>query len=290
MTPPVPTKTLNSGHAIPQLGLGVWQAENDETEKAVAHAIDEAGYRHIDTAAAYGNEEGVGRGIASASVPREEIFLTTKLWNADQGHDSTLAAIDTSLGKLGVEYVDLYLVHWPLQDSDRMKQTWAAMEKIAESGKARTIGVCNFEPHHLDVIRGDGEIIPAVDQIELHPHLPQQALRSFAAQHDIVIESWSPLGGTSNSGWGRASKPNTLLDDPILAAIAEKYEKSIAQVIIRWHLQNDLVVIPKSVHEERISQNIDVFDFELDDDDLMEIARLDDGERVGAHPDEMNIG
>lgn len=290
MTPPVPTKTLNSGHDIPQLGLGVWQAENDETEKAVRHAIDEAGYRHIDTAAAYGNEEGVGRGLASASVPREEIFLTTKLWNADQGYDSTLAAIDTSLGKLGVEYVDLYLVHWPLQDSDRMKQTWAAMEKIAESGKARTIGVCNFEPHHLDVIRGDGEIIPAVDQIELHPHLPQQALRSFAAQHDIVVESWSPLGGTSNSGWGKASKPNTLLDDPVLAAIAEKYEKSIAQVIIRWHLQNDLVVIPKSVHEERISQNIDVFDFALDDDDLMEIARLDDGERVGLHPDEMNLG
>ncbi|GAA1459932.1 aldo/keto reductase [Williamsia maris] len=290
MTPPVPTTTLNSGHSIPQLGLGVWQAENDETEKAVAHAIDEAGYRHIDTAAAYGNEEGVGRGLASSSVPREEIFLTTKLWNADQGHDSTLAAIDTSLGKLGVEYVDLYLVHWPLQDSERMKQTWSAMEKIAESGKARTIGVCNFEPHHLEVIRGDGEVVPAVDQIELHPHLPQQALRSFAAQHDIVIESWSPLGGTSNSGWGKASKPNTLLDDPILAAIAEKYEKSIAQVIIRWHLQNDLVVIPKSVHAERISQNIDVFDFALDDEDLMEIARLDDGERVGLHPDEMNLG
>ncbi|MGJ0118276.1 aldo/keto reductase [Williamsia sp. MIQD14] len=291
MTPAVAMIDLNSGTSIPQLGLGVWQAENDETEHAVAYALDSAGYRHIDTAAAYGNEEGVGRGIAASGVAREDVFLTTKLWNSDQGYESVIAACDTSLDKLGVDYVDLYLVHWPLLDSDRMKRTWEAMEAIAESGKAKAIGVCNFEPHHLDTICGHGETVPAVDQVELHPHLPQHDLRAFATDREIVVESWSPLGGTSNSGWGRASKPNTLLDDPILAGIGEKYGKSIAQVIIRWHLSNGLVVIPKSVHDERISQNIDVFDFDLDTDDILEISRLaDPNGRVGAHPDEMNVG
>ncbi|EME65502.1 aldo-keto reductase [Rhodococcus ruber BKS 20-38] len=285
-----PVITLNSGTTIPQLGLGVWQATDEQTEHAVRYALDEAGYRHIDTAAAYGNEEGVGRGIASASVPREEVFLTTKLWNSDQGYDRATKAFDESLRRLGTDYVDLYLIHWPLQDNDRLLRTWDALEKIAESGRAKAIGVCNFEPHHLQLLVDRGGMLPAVDQVELHPHLPQPEVRAFAADHGIAVESWSPLGGTSNSGWGRESKPNTLLVDPIITRIADRHSKSAAQVLIRWHLQNGLIVIPKSVHDERITQNIDVFDFELDDLDLSEIATLDDGTRVGMHPDEMNLG
>ncbi|RRQ27966.1 aldo/keto reductase [Rhodococcus sp. Eu-32] len=285
-----PNLTLNSGTTIPQLGLGVWQAADAETEHAVRYALDEAGYRHIDTAAAYGNEEAVGRGISTSSVPREDIFVTTKLWNADQGYEPALAAFDVSLGKLGLDYVDLYLIHWPLQNDDRLLRTWDALEKIADSGRAKAIGVCNFEPRHLQMLIDRGGQLPAVDQVELHPHLTQQAIRDLAGQHDIAVESWSPLGGTSNSGWGNASKPNTLLTDDVITRIGERHGKSAAQVLIRWHLQNGLIVIPKSVHDERISQNIDVFDFELTDEDLSEIATLDDGVRVGAHPDELNLG
>ncbi|TCN51278.1 2,5-diketo-D-gluconate reductase A [Rhodococcus sp. SMB37] len=285
-----PDITLNSGTTIPQLGLGVWQATNDETEHAVRFAIDEAGYRHIDTAAAYGNEEGVGRALAGTSVPREDIFVTTKLWNSDQGYESALRAFDTSLAKLGTDYVDLYLIHWPLQDNDRLLRTWDALEKIAESGRAKAVGVCNFEPHHLQLLVDRGGLPPAVDQVELHPNLPQHAIRSTAAEHGIAVESWSPLGGTSNAGWGTNSKPNTLLTDPVIDRIADRHSKSAAQVLIRWHLQNGLIVIPKSVHDVRIAQNIDVFDFELSDLDLSEIDTLDNGNRVGAHPDEMNIG
>ncbi|MCX5043661.1 aldo/keto reductase [Aldersonia sp. NBC_00410] len=289
-TQQVPTITLNNGTTIPQLGLGVWQAEDDETEAIVRYALADAGYRHIDTAAAYGNEAGVGRGIASSGVPREDIFVTTKLWNADQGFDPALRAFDTSLDKLGLDYVDLYLIHWPLQNNERLLRTWDALEKIAESGRAKAIGVCNFEPQHLQVLVDRGGSLPAVDQVELHPNLPQQAIRAAAAEHGIAVESWSPLGGTSGSGWGRHSKPNTLLTDPVLQSIGERHGKSVAQVIIRWHLQNALIVIPKSVHEERVAQNIDVFDFELSATDLAEIAKLDDGSRVGFHPDEMNLG
>ncbi|MGF7122761.1 aldo/keto reductase [Rhodococcus sp. AG1013] len=285
-----PEITLNSGTVIPQLGLGVWQATNDETEHAVRFALDDAGYRHIDTAAAYGNEEGVGRGIANASVPREDIFVTTKLWNSDQGYQPALDAFDASLARLGVDYVDLYLVHWPLRDRNTRLRTWDAMEKIAESGRAKAVGVCNFEPHHLQELVDRGGLLPAVDQVELHPHLPQHAIRDFSALHGIAVESWSPLGGTSNSGWGNASKPNTLLDDPVITRIGERHGKSAAQVLIRWHLQNGLIVIPKSVHDNRIAQNFDVFDFELTDRDLADIATLDDGVRVGFHPDEMNLG
>ncbi|MEE2058823.1 aldo/keto reductase [Rhodococcus artemisiae] len=285
-----PDITLNSGTTIPQLGLGVWQATNDETEHAVRFAIDEAGYRHIDTAAAYGNEEGVGRALAGTSVPREDIFVTTKLWNSDQGYESALKAFDTSLAKLGTDYIDLYLIHWPLQDNDRLLRTWDALEKIAESGRAKAVGVCNFEPHHLQLLVDRGGLLPAVDQVELHPNLPQHAIRSAAAEHGIAVESWSPLGGTSNAGWGPNSKPNTLLTDPVIDRIADRHSKSAAQVLIRWHLQNGLIVIPKSVHDARIAQNIDVFDFELSDLDLSEIDTLDNGNRVGAHPDEMNIG
>ncbi|PXW29122.1 UNVERIFIED_CONTAM: diketogulonate reductase-like aldo/keto reductase [Williamsia faeni] len=289
MTEQVPGITLNSGTTIPQLGLGVWQATNDETEKAVRSAIDEAGYRHIDTAAAYGNEEGVGRAIANVDVPRGELFVTTKLWNADQGYEPALSAFDKSLSRLDLDYVDLYLIHWPLQDDDRILRTWDALEAIAESGRAKAIGVCNFEPRHLELLVARGGI-PAVNQVELHPHLPQQAVRAAASKHGIAVESWSPLGGTSNSGWGPNSKPNTLLTDPIITRVGEQYGKSPAQVLIRWHLQNGLIVIPKSVNPDRIAQNINVFDFELNDADLADIATLDDGVRVGVHPDVLNLG
>jgi len=285
-----PEITLNSGTTIPQLGLGVWQATDEQTEHIVRFAIDEAGYRHIDTAAAYGNEAGVGRGIASSSVPREDLFVTTKLWNSDQGFEPALAAFDASLERLGLDYVDLYLVHWPLQDDQRLLRTWDAMEQIAESGKAKAVGVCNFEPRHLKLLAERGGLLPAVDQVELHPHLPQTEIRATAAELGIAVESWSPLGGTSGSGWGPASKPNTLLTDPMITRIADRHSKTPAQVLIRWHLQNGLIVIPKSVHEQRIAQNIDVFDFELSELDLSEIATLDDGTRVGMHPNEMNLG
>lgn len=286
----IPDIALNSGTTIPQLGLGVWQATHYETERAVRFALDEAGYRHVDTAAAYDNEEAVGRAIATSSVRREDVFLTTKLWNADQGYEPALKAFDASLTRLGVDYVDLYLIHWPLLDDDRIRRTWDALETIAESGLAKAIGVCNFEPRHLQLLLDHGGTVPAVDQVELHPHLPQHDIRRFAAEHGIAVESWSPLGGTSNSGWGRQSKPNTLLTDPVLTRIGERHGKSPAQVLIRWHLQNGLIVIPKSVHDQRIAQNSDVFDFELTEQDLGEIATLDDGTRVGADPNEMNIG
>ncbi|WP_068280659.1 aldo/keto reductase [Aldersonia kunmingensis] len=290
MTTEVPTIRLNNGTTIPQLGLGVWQAEDAETESIVRYALAEAGYRHIDTASAYANEAGVGRGIATSGVSREDIFVTTKLWNADQGFEPALKAFDASLDRLGLEYVDLYLIHWPLQNEDRLLRTWEAFEQIAESGRARAIGVCNFEPHHLALLVNRGGVVPAVDQVELHPNLPQDEIRVAAADYGITVESWSPLGGTSGSGWGRHSKPNALLDDPILSRIATQHGKSVAQVIIRWHLQSGLVVIPKSVHEERITQNIDVFDFELTAGDIDEIAGLNNGARVGIHPDKMNLG
>lgn len=282
--------TLNSGTTIPQVGLGVWQAADSETEHAVRYALDEAQYRHIDTAAAYGNEEAVGRGIATSSVPREDVFVTTKLWNADHGYDAALAAFDVSLDKLGLDYVDMYLIHWPLRNDERLLRTWDAFEEIAQSGRARAVGVCNFEPRHVQLLVDRGGLLPAIDQVELHPHLPQQEIRRLAAQHGIAVESWSPLGGTSNSGWGKASKPNLLLTDPIIERIGDRHGKSAAQVLVRWHLQNGLIVIPKSVHDERISQNIDVFDFDLTTEDMTEIDTLDDGIRVGAHPDELNIG
>ncbi len=283
-----PLITLNSGVTIPQLGLGVWQASNEQAEQIVRFAIDEAGYRHIDTAAAYENEEGVGRAIAGASVPREDLFVTTKLWNADHGRDAALRAIDTSLAKLGLDHVDLYLIHWPLQDRAELVETWHAMEEIQRSGKARSIGVCNCEPHHLDWIAADSDVTPAVDQVELHPHLPQYVIRAYATYRGIATQSWSPLGGTSRSGWGKASKPNTLLHDPTLQAVAARHGKSVAQVLIRWQLQSGLIVMPKSLHPERVAQNIDVFDFELTGEDFEAIAGLDNGERVGLHPDTMD--
>lgn len=281
----VPTIALNSGTSIPQLGLGVWQTPNDDAERLVRFAIDEAGYRHIDTAKIYGNEEGVGRGIATSGVPREEIFLTTKLWNADHGRDRALAAFDESLQRLGTDYVDLYLIHWPLGDDAEFLATWHALEQLHSEGRARAIGLSNATIRHLDLVLAEHSVAPAIDQVELHPHFQQLPLRQHALEHGIAVESWSPLGGTGNSGWGKNSRPNTVLANETIADIAAEHSVSPAQVVIRWHLQNGLVVIPKSTHEQRIAQNIDVFGFELTEHDLQRIAALNTGERVGADPD-----
>ncbi|WP_327705774.1 aldo/keto reductase [Streptomyces decoyicus] len=268
----VPSITLNNGVAMPQLGFGVWQVEDDQASTAVGHALD-AGYRSIDTAAIYGNEEGTGKALAASGIPRDELFVTTKLWNAEQGYDATLRAFDTSLAKLGLEYVDLYLIHWPLPSKDLYTETYKAFEKIHAEGRAKAIGVSNFLPEHLERLLGETSVVPAVNQIELHPQLQQAESRAFHARHNIVTEAWSPLG----QGKG-------LLEDPAIAKLAAQHDKSPAQVVLRWHLQLGNVVIPKSVTPSRIAENIDVFDFELDDDDLATLAGLDTGNRLGPDP------
>lgn len=268
----VPSITLNNGVAMPQLGFGVWQVEDDQASTAVGHALD-AGYRSIDTAAIYGNEEGTGKALAASGIPRDELFVTTKLWNAEQGYDATLRAFDTSLSKLGLEYVDLYLIHWPLPSKDLYVETYKAFEKIHADGRAKAIGVSNFLPEHLERLLDETSVVPAVNQIELHPQLQQAESRAFHARHNIVTEAWSPLG----QGKG-------LLEDATIAALATKHGKTPAQVVLRWHLQLGNVVIPKSVTPSRIAENIDVFDFELDDDDLAALAGLDTGNRLGPDP------
>ncbi|MGW1098095.1 aldo/keto reductase [Streptomyces sp. NPDC002455] len=272
----VPTITLNNGLEMPQLGFGVWQVPDDEATAAVTTAL-EAGYRSIDTAAIYGNEPGTGKALATTDVPREELFVTTKLWNSEQGHDSTLRAFDTSLDKLGLEYVDLYLIHWPVPAKDAYVDTYKAFERILADGRAKSIGVSNFLPEHLERLLGETSVVPAVNQIELHPQLQQADARAFHAEHGIVTEAWSPLG----SGKG-------LLEVPTVVAVARKHGRSPAQVVLRWHLQTGHVVIPKSVTPSRIAENIDVFGFELDADDLAAFAALDEGKRIGSNPAEVN--
>ncbi|MBW8087834.1 aldo/keto reductase [Streptomyces hygroscopicus subsp. hygroscopicus] len=262
---------------MPQLGFGVWQVPDDEAQVAVRHALD-AGYRSIDTAAIYGNEEGTGKALAASGIARDELFVTTKLWNGDQGYDSTLRAFDTSLTKLGLDYVDLYLIHWPLPQTDKYVDTWKAFEKIYSEGRAKAIGLSNFHPAHIQRLLSETSVVPAIDQIELHPQLQQAELRAFNARHDIVTEAWSPLG----QGKG-------LLDNPTLAAIAKKHGKSPAQVVLRWHLDLGNVVIPKSVTPSRIKENIDVFDFELDSEDLSAISALDSGNRLGPDPETFDV-
>jgi diketogulonate reductase-like aldo/keto reductase len=272
----VPPIILNNGVEMPQLGFGVWQVADDEAERAVGTAL-EAGYRSIDTAAIYGNEKGTGRAIASSGLDRAELFVTTKLWNADQGYDSTLRAFDTSLEKLGLDYVDLYLIHWPMPDRGLFVDTYKAFEKLYEEGRAKAIGVSNFLPEHLTTLLGATSVVPAVNQIELHPQLQQRAAREAHAEHGILTEAWSPLG----SGKG-------LLDVPAIVAIARKHERTPAQVVLRWHLQLGNIVIPKSVTPSRIKENIEVFDFTLDDEDLGAISALDEGRRLGSDPADVN--
>ncbi|HEY0560722.1 MAG TPA: aldo/keto reductase [Frankiaceae bacterium] len=273
----VPSIRLNNGIEIPQLGFGVFQVPPDEVIEPVTTAI-RAGYRLLDTAAAYQNEEGVGKAIADAGVPREELFITTKLWNADQGYDNALRAFDASLQKLGIDQVDLYLIHWPLPKRDRYVETWKALEKIYADGRARAIGVSNFTERHLNRLLDETDVVPAVNQVELHPRLPQEELRAFHARHGIATEAWSPIG----QGKG-------LLDDPVIGAIAERVGKSPAQVVLRWHVQLGNLVIPKSVTPSRIRENIDVFDFELSAADLGELTALGSGDRVGPDPEEFDV-
>ncbi|ORT54870.1 aldo/keto reductase [Streptomyces sp. CB03238] len=268
----VPSLTLNNGVSMPQLGFGVWQVPDDEAAKAVGTAL-EAGYRSIDTAAFYENEKGTGEAIAASGIARDELFVTTKLWNNEQGHDSALRAFDASLAKLGLDYVDLYLIHWPLPSKDLYVDTYKALEKIYADGRAKAIGVSNFLPEHLERLLGETSVVPVVNQIELHPQLQQAESRAFHARHGILTEAWSPLG----QGKG-------LLEVPTIVAVARKHGRTPAQVVLRWHLQLGTIVIPKSVTPSRIQENIDVFGFELDADDLAALAALDEGRRLGPDP------
>ncbi|TFD95277.1 aldo/keto reductase [Cryobacterium lactosi] len=277
MTKPVPTITLNDGHTIPQLGFGVFKVDPTETTRIVADAL-EVGYRHIDTAAVYGNEEGVGRALASAGLDRSELFVTTKLWNDEQGTQSALDAFDASLEKLGLDYVDLYLIHWPAPANDKFVESWRTLEKIRESGRARSIGVSNFLVPHLDRLLTETDVVPAVNQIELHPAYQQGEITAFARQHGIHIEAWGPLG--------QGKYP--LLEEPVVTTAAEAHGKTAAQVIIRWHLQAGNIVFPKSNRRERMVENFDVFDFELSHTEVATISALERGGRVGSHPNDVN--
>ncbi|MFG2193610.1 aldo/keto reductase [Streptomyces sp. NPDC048639] len=272
----VPQIPLNNGVHMPRIGFGVWQVPDDEAERAVGIAL-EAGYRSIDTAAAYENEEGTGRGIAASGLPREELFVTTKLWNSASEtwtRDSVLREFDASLARLGLDYLDLYLVHWPRPMREDYLNILRAFDEINKSGRARAVGVSNFQPEHLRRVIDETGVVPAVNQIELHPYLQQAEVRAFHAEHDIATEAWSPLG----QGKG-------LLEDPVIAALARKYDRTPAQIVLRWHLQIGNVAIPKSVTPARIRENIDVVGFELDADDIEAIAGLDTGKRLGPDPD-----
>jgi 2,5-diketo-D-gluconate reductase A len=267
----IPYLTLHDGVEIPQLGFGVFQVPPEDTQEVVEQALD-AGYRHIDTAGAYRNEKGVGAAIEASGLAREDLFVTTKLWNSEQGFETTLAAFEASLARLGLAYVDLYLIHWPVPSEDRYLDTWRAFERIHDEGRSRTIGVSNFRVEDLERLEDEAEARPTVNQIELHPRLQQAELRAWHADHQVVTEAWSPLA------------QGELLDDETIAAIAEKHGKTPAQVILRWHLQLGNVVFPKSVTPERIRENIELFDFELSDAEMTEFERLDRGERIGPDP------
>ena len=270
-----PLVQMNDGRSIPVIGFGVWQVPDDVVVDATLKAL-EVGYRHIDTAYLYLNERGVGEALRRSGLDRDDVFVTTKVWNTDHGYDETLRAFDKSTGLLGIDEVDLYLIHWPTPARDIYLDSWRALIRLREEGRARSIGVSNFHEAHLRKIIDETGVIPAINQIELHPWLPQAHMRDVDARLGIKTEAWSPLGS------GR------LIDDPVIAEVAAKHGKSSAQVMVRWSMQLGNIVLPKSVTPERIEQNIDVFDFELDDADMAAIASLDSGRRTGPNPDDFN--
>ena len=270
--------TLNTGNTIPQLGLGVFKIDDDaECERVVLDAL-ELGYRHIDTAMIYRNEAAVGRALAQSGIPRDELFVTTKVWNSDQGKDEAPAALATSLELLGLDYVDLYLIHWPAPLRGRYVETWLALEDLAAQGLIKAIGVSNFEPEHLEDILEAGSVVPAINQVELHPAFQQRKVRAFGEERGILTEAWGPLGQGKYE----------LAELPGLNDLAKKHGKSIQQIVLRWHIQEGVIVFPKSVRKERLAENLDVFDFELDSDDMAAMVAMDSGRRVGTHPDDGN--
>jgi 2,5-diketo-D-gluconate reductase A len=272
----VPDVTLNNGVRMPQLGFGVFQVGNDEARAAVATAL-ECGYRSIDTAALYGNEHGVGVAVSASGIPREELFVTTKLWNADQGAGRVLPAFERSIDKLGLDYVDLYLIHWPVPSRDRFVETWEAFQGLYAEGRMRAIGVSNFTPPQLTRLLEETAVVPAVNQVELHPGFQQPELRAFHREHGIATEAWSPLG------------QGAALTHPVITRLAERHEKTPAQVVLRWHLDLGNVVIPKSVTPGRIRENFAVFDFALTAEDARQIAGLESGHRIGPDPDVVGV-
>ncbi len=267
----VPALRLHDGNEIPQLGFGVFQVPPEDTQEAVERAL-QIGYRHIDTAAAYRNEKGVGAAIAASGLARDELFVTTKLWNSAQGHDAALEAVETSLGRLGLDQLDLYLIHWPLPGADLYLETWKAFEEIKADGRSRSVGVSNFRLEELERLKAEAEELPVINQIELHPFLQQEELRAWHAANGIATEAWSPIA------------QGAALEDETIATVAAHHGRSAAQTVLRWHLQLGNVVIPKSVTPERIAENFELFDFELSEDDTAAIARLDRGERTGPDP------
>jgi diketogulonate reductase-like aldo/keto reductase len=269
--------TLNNGLKMPQLGFGVWQVEDEQAAAAVATAL-KVGYRSIDTAMIYQNEKGVGKAIKESSVPREELFITTKVWNSDQGYENTLRAFDESLKRIGLDYVDLYLIHWPTPEFDQYIDTYKALEKLYRDGRVKAIGVCNFEIQHLERLIKECEIVPVLNQVECHPYLAQNELKEFCAKHNIFVEAWSPL-----------DQGGEVLQDEVVQKIAKLHSKTPAQTVLRWHLQNNTIVIPKSVTPSRIEENFQVFDFELTSDEMNKITQINRDRRKGPHPNEMNV-
>jgi len=265
------TTILHNGVKMPNFGLGVYKSQDGEEVINAIHYAVKAGYRSIDTASLYFNETGVGEAIKQCGLPREELFITTKVWNSDQGYESTLAAFEESMKKLDLEYLDLYLIHWPVKE--KYKDTWRALEKLYKDGRVRAIGVSNFHQHHLEDLMSVAQVKPMVNQVELHPFLSQVELRAYCQSEGIAIEAWSPLAR------GR------VLQDPTLAELAAKYNKSIPQIVLRWDLQHGIITIPKSVHEQRIIDNADIFDFELSVEDMKKIDSLNRNERTGQNPD-----
>jgi len=271
----VPTLTLNDGHQIPQLGFGVWQVSTDDIVRAVAKAL-EVGYRHIDTAAIYGNEEGVGRAIAECQIPREELFITTKLWNDSHGVDSAVRAAQDSLSRLRLDYLDLYLIHWPTPARDRYVAAWQGLEKVQAEGLSRSVGVSNFTEEHLRRVLDEGSVVPAVNQIEVHPTLTQEDIIAVNDELGIVTEAYSPLGLSAD------------LENETVGSVADAVGRTPAQVILRWHVQQGRVVFPKSVTPSRIQENFELFDFELTDDQLSAISAVNADNRLGSHPNDFN--